>query len=204
MAPFQVLPAALVLVAAAGTAEAAGTDAARGWLVKQGYAPPSEAVLVGCHGYGCTRRFALSTGSGWFDRVAAILRAGRASPAAERRALGEAMRIYTATLAARAGGRRDVPRSPPGLSGVSGQMDCLDTTANTTSLLLVLQERGLLAFHRIDGPESRGVFLDGRYPHFTAVIAETSGSGRWVVDPWTRAPGQLPDIMPLERWRRSS
>jgi hypothetical protein len=83
-------------------------------------------------------------------------------------------------------------------------MDCIDETANTTSLLLVLQEKGLLFHHQVERPQSRGLFIDGRYPHVTAIIVE-KGSGReWAVDPWTKAPGQLPDILPLIEWRQDS
>jgi hypothetical protein len=87
---------------------------------------------------------------------------------------------------------------------MAGQMDCLDTTANTVSLLLVLEDMGLLTHHRLDRPQSRGIFLDGRYPHFSAVIRETGSDARWVVDPWTRAPGQQPDILPLDLWQQAT
>jgi hypothetical protein len=118
--------------------------------------------------------------------------------------LTEVIRSYTAYLAASLGGRPDVPGSPPQMSGVHGQMDCLDETANTTSLLLVLQERGLLTYHVVEHPESRGFFFDGRYPHFTAVIAEKRTGAEWAVDPWRKAPGQRPEILPLDQWRQDS
>jgi hypothetical protein len=47
------------------------------------------------------------------------------------------------------------------------------------------------------------MFLDGRWPHFTAVIGERNGA-RWALDPWRRAPGQRPEILPLERWQQAS
>ena len=62
---------------------------------------------------------------------------GAGSADAERRALGEVVRSYTAYLAR-------VLRRSAGQTGIAapdvghhGQMDCLDETANTTSLLLV-------------------------------------------------------------------
>ena len=45
---------------------------------------------------------------------------------------------------------------------------------------------------------------DGRYPHVTAVIAETKSGSEWAVDPWSRAPGEKPDILPLSQWRQDS
>jgi len=186
----------------AAPARAVAAQSAQSWLDEQGYVAPNGGRIIACHGYGCVRRTTISLDGAWLNRASAILRTGRGSPDAERRALSEVVRSYTAYLAASFGGRPDVPRSPPQMSGLSGQMDCLDETANTTSLLLVLQEKGLLAHHRVARPESRGFFIDGRYPHFTAIVEEKQTGRGWAVDPWTRAPGQHPDILPLSRWRQ--
>ncbi len=147
---------------------------------------------------------ALAVDGAWLRRAGAILRSGRISPAAERRALGEVVRAYTAYLASSFGGAPDSPGSPPGLSGRHGQMDCVDEAANTTSLLLVLQDQGLLAHHQVGRPQSRGFFFDGRYPHTTAVMADRRTGQEWAVDPWKKAPGRIPDIVPLSHWRQDS
>jgi hypothetical protein len=182
----------------------AGPLAAQRWFNERGYVEPAGGRIIACHGYGCTRRLALSVDGGLLSRASGMLRSAQGSPAAERQALAEVIRSYTAYLAASLGGKPDVPGSPAHMSGVHGQMDCLDETANTTSLLLVLQERGLLAHHVVEHPESRGFFLDGRYPHFTAVITEKRTGAGWAVDPWKKAPGQRPEILPLDRWRQDS
>lgn len=182
----------------------AAPRAAQRWYNERGYVEPVDGRIIACHGYGCTRRLALSVDGSLLSRASGMLRSAQGSPAAERQALAEVIRSYTAYLAASLGGKPDVPGSPPQMSGVHGQMDCLDETANTTSLLLVLQERGLLAHHVVEHPESRGFFLDGRYPHFTAVITEKRTGAEWAVDPWKKAPGQRPEILPLDRWRQDS
>ncbi len=190
-------------LAVLSSSPAANADpAARAWLASQGYAAPSQHETVVCHGYGCNRRSTLGVDA-WLDRAAALLDGAGRSPEAERRAVGEAVRIYTSTMARHLGGRPDVPGSPPGLSGTHGQMDCLDATANTMSLLIALEERGHLRHHTVTAPVSRGFFFDGRYPHFTAVLAERRGP-RWAVDPWNRAPGRRPDILPLAAWQQAS
>jgi hypothetical protein len=183
---------------------AAASRPAQSWFSQQGYVTPAGHRIIACHGYGCSRRLALSVDGAWFGRARAALKAGQGSPEAERRALGDVIRTYTAYLAASFGGKPDDPGSPAGMSGVNGQMDCLDETANTTSLLLVLQDEGLLAHHVVEHPESRGFFFDGRYPHFTAVIAEKRTGSAWAVDPWAKAPGQRPEILPLDQWRQDS
>ncbi|MGO4573184.1 hypothetical protein [Microvirga sp. 2TAF3] len=172
--------------------------------MEQGYVSPSNGHIIACHGYGCARRTALAMDASWLSRASVLLKAGRSSPDAERHALSEVVKLYTAYLAAQFGGAPDAPRSPPGLSGQNGQMDCVDETANTTSLLLVLQDQGFLVHHEVERPQSRGLFIDGRYPHMTAIIAEKRTGSEWVVDPWAKAPGQEPDILPLSQWRQDS
>jgi hypothetical protein len=191
------IPAGLAAVLWASAA-AAGAPDARDWLGRQGYAEPTGIQIVACHGYGCAMRADIPIEGPWLARAAALLRASHGSAAVERRALAEVVRLYMAHLTASFGGRPDEPRSPPSLSGVAGQMDCLDVTANVTSLFLVLEERGLLARHRVESPQSRGFFFDGRWPHYTAVLSESDGR-RWAVDPWSR-PGERPDVLPLEEW----
>ena len=180
------------------------SQAALMWFKNQGYVGPEGTRIVACHGYGCSRRQVVSVDGAWLNRASALLRTGRASPEAERRALAQVVSAYTAYLAASIGGTPDIPGSPAQMSGVHGQMDCLDETANTTSLLLVLQEQGLLTYHKVEPPESRGFFLDGRYPHFSAVIVENGSGQEWAVDPWRKAPGQKPEILPLVQWRQDS
>ena len=177
---------------------------AESWFNQQGYVGPTGGRIIACHGYGCVRRMQISVDGTWLSQARTILRTGQGTPDAERQALSDVVRSYTAYLAASFGGKPDRPGSPPQMSGVYGQMDCLDETANTTSLLLVLQDQGLLTHHVVEYPESRGFFLDGRYPHFTAVIAEKRTGTEWAVDPWEKAPGQRPDILPLTKWRQDS
>ncbi|WP_210485192.1 hypothetical protein [Microvirga antarctica] len=179
-------------------------NAARSWFLEQGYVPPDGGLIIACHGYGCSRRLAVSLDGNVMPRAAALLKSGRASPEAERRALSEIVKVYTGQLAHDLGGEPDTPGSPPQMSGHYGQMDCIDETANTTSLLVELDSRGLLAYHHVERPQSRGLFIDGRYPHVTAVITENRDGTEWAVDPWRHAPGEKPDILPLSQWRQDS
>ncbi|WP_414473387.1 hypothetical protein [Microvirga sp. M2] len=199
-APSFISAAFLLLLASPAFA----SQAALGWFKSQGYVGPEGTRIIACHGYGCSRRQAVSVDGAWLGRATALLRAARASSSSERNALAQVVSSYTAYLAASIGGKPDLPGSPARMSGVHGQMDCLDETANTTSLLIVLETKGLLAHHQVKRPESRGFFLDGRYPHYSAVIVEKGSGQEWAVDPWRRAPGQRPEILPLGQWRQNS
>jgi hypothetical protein len=107
---------------------------------------------------------------------------------------------YFETRAGQAIGVRDTAKSTLAQSGRMGQMDCIDESTNTRTLLLYLQGRGFLRHHNVESNVSRGFFADGRYPHSTAVVSEKGGP-RWAIDSWYEPMGGKPDIMPLDQWK---
>jgi hypothetical protein len=78
--------------------------------------------------------------------------------------------------------------------------DCRDTTRNTTSLLLVLQQWGLLKYHVVGDPHYRGNALVLQTPHNTAVLVDRATRIECVVDMWPRGYLQPPDVMTVEKW----
>ena len=153
-----------------------------------------------CHGYGCAFRSRLDLGPADAKKFAAIMAAGKASPQAERAAVSRAV-SYFEKRAQEVTGVRDQPRSEFGASRIRGQMDCVDESTNTDALLRYLQGKGLLRHHKVDARASRGFLLDGRYPHWTAVIRAADGT-RWVVDSWYAPMGGAPDVFPLSQWKQ--
>jgi len=79
-------------------------------------------------------------------------------------------------------------------------MDCIDTSRNSTSLLLILDQLRLIRHHEVDAPVARGFFLDGRGLDATAVVREIRSGKQWAIDNWTRGYGERPDMLPLEQW----
>jgi hypothetical protein len=152
-----------------------------------------------CHGFGCHFKSKLALGVADGKRLSRIMAAGAASPKAERAAVSEAVRFYE-DRAARVVGVRDRPKSDASQFGKRGQMDCIDESSNTRSLLVYLERRGLLKHHHVDRNVTRGFLIDGRYPHSTAVLREKSGK-KWTVDSWYEPAGGRPDIMPLSEWK---
>ncbi|MEO5324144.1 hypothetical protein PV773_12555 [Mesorhizobium sp. CC13] len=165
-----------------------------------GLAAPASGRIDICHGYGCAFRSRLDLGEGDARKLASIMAAGNASPKAERAAIARAV-SYFEKRAQQVTGVRDQPKSEFGASKVRGQMDCVDESTNTDALLRYLQARGLLKHHKVDRRTSRGFLLDGRYPHWTAVVRASDGT-RWVVDSWYAPMGGAPDIFPLGEWRK--
>jgi hypothetical protein len=67
----------------------------------------------------------------------------------------------------------------------------------------VTQETPMVRRHHvIDAPQSRGLLINLRTIHTTAVIQEKASGRRWSVDGWTRNNGEVPDIFPIEEWAK--
>jgi hypothetical protein len=162
--------------------------------------PPTRHGLIVCHGFGCKFRSSVGLTAADHRALAAILQSGRASADAERQAVARAALWFDRRIGPVTGTVNHVARANWRYSGDPHQFDCIDTSRNTTSLLLVIDELGLLRHHVVREPHARGRGFDGRPPHATAVLSERISGRRWSVDSWTRAYGQAPEIMPLDRW----
>jgi hypothetical protein len=194
-----VVAALFALSASAQAADAVDPDVAavlRNWSLPV----PTPNRIVVCHGYNCLFRTEITLTGADHARFAAFLAAGAGSPQAERKQLGHLEAWYEKRVAPIAGTASAKARAGGGfhIGGTRGQFDCVDTTANTTSLLVVLSQLKLLRHHKVSTPISR--LLTGGGPHFTATIQEIRGGAKWTVDPWPHDNGQYPDIIAAERW----
>ena len=153
-----------------------------------------------CHGYDCHYRTKLILSANDQAHIAKIMKNAGSSAQKERDALRNAI-AYFEERSTKAIGIRDNPRMEFGKGRVRGQMDCVDESLNTTNFLKYLADKNLLKQHKVSRRDSRGFFLDGRYPHWTAVIIDQSGI-KWAVDSWYEAGGGKPDIMPFHEWKK--
>lgn len=160
----------------------------------------SDGRLYICSGYGCTYRTRVDVSAEMQRNLASIMAGGRASAEAERQAIARAVKYFEAQ-ATRVIGVADKPKAAMGRGGILGQMDCIDESTNTHALLKLISSMGMMRHHRVERNASRGFFVDMRYPHATAVIRSMDGRS-WAVDSWYEPAGSLPDIMPLEEWRK--
>lgn len=164
----------------------------------QGPAAKATALFV-CHGYGCEYRTKVLLDAAEAARIAALFARDDMNAAEERAAIAEAVRVFEEKSAA-AIGIRDRAKSIFGKGREKGQMDCIDESTNTHSLLLYLDKSGYLRRHDVRANRSRGIFVDGRYPHATAVIADKETREVFAVDSWFEPAGGPPDIMLLSKW----
>jgi hypothetical protein len=160
---------------------------------------PTTNLVVICHGFGCLYRTQVVLTAADRAHVKTLLAPGAASPAAERRAIANAVAWFDRRIGPAAGTTHRTARA--GLEESAGEMDCIDTSSNNTSLFLTLKLLSLLHHHRVEPPVSRGYLIDARLPHTTAVLAEVKSGARWAIDNWTHNYAEMPDVEPLATWQ---
>ncbi|MGB3273129.1 MAG: hypothetical protein WBA66_09550 [Xanthobacteraceae bacterium] len=166
--------------------------------------PPTARTMTVCYGFVCRRRAALDFGAADRGALTRILAAGRSSPVAERRAVQNAVVWFDRRMGPLIGTDKRVARADFRSGSDRANYDCWDTTRNVTSLLLVLRQWGLLRHHDVGEPRYRGNVLKMQTPHNTAVLVEKATGANWVVDMWTRAYAQAPEVMPAAQWAQGN
>ena len=162
--------------------------------------PPTQSIFV-CHGFGCKYRVEFDLTGSYRNKLAQLLAAGKSLPAAERRAVAAAGAWFDRRIGPLAGTVNHVARAGLKYMYNVRQFDCIDSSRNTTSLLLVLDQLNMLRHHDVDVRESRGYMFDGRPPHATVVLVEKATGIKWSIDSWIVGYGQPLEVMPLERWK---
>jgi len=162
--------------------------------------PPSAKSMTVCYGFVCRRREILDFTAGDRSALTQIMAAGRASAAAERAAVQKVVTWFDRRMGPILGTNKRVAKADFRYFDDKHNYDCWDTTRNTTSLLLVLREWGLLKHHAIGDPRYRGNTLVLQTPHNTAVLVDRATKVEWVVDLWPRGYLQPPDVMTVQKW----
>src|SRR4051812_10090754 len=162
--------------------------------------PPSASSMTVCYGFVCRRREILDFTAADRKALTQLLAAGKASAVAERAAVQKAVVWFDRRMGPLIGTDKRVAKADFRYFDDKHNYDCWDTTRNTTSLLLVLQEWGLLKHHSVGDPRYRGNALVLQTPHNTAVLVERATGREWVVDMWPRGYLESPDVMLVEQW----
>jgi hypothetical protein len=162
--------------------------------------PPDATKMTVCYGFVCRRREILDFTASDRAALTKILGLGRVSAAAERAAVQKAVIWFDHRMGPVIGTDRRVAKADFRYFDAPHNYDCWDTTRNTTSLLLVLQEWGLFKYHVVGDPHYRGNALVLQTPHNTAVLVDRATKIEWSVDLWPRGYLQPPDVMPITQW----
>lgn len=166
---------------------------------QQSIALPTLRRVVVCHGFACKYRTEVALYPADYAALRQLMTRGAASPEAERAASANAVAWFERRFAPEAGTAGAKARAGPFSTGDPSQIDCIESALNTTSLLLVLDQLGLLRHHQVIAYASRWRPLDLEV-HSTAVLAELRSGRKWALDSWVRNSGELPDVLPLDAW----
>ena len=151
-----------------------------------------------CFEHSCEKVVTLSLSPAEWQKVISPLSVPLSSPASERDAIATMVSNMEAVVGLRTGTDQDKAGNLSGF-GLSGQMDCIDESTNTTTYLTMLAETDLLKHHTIMDRSTRfGLFS---LPHTTAVIRETDTDQRFAVDSWFHDNGQAPVIIDITLWK---
>lgn len=192
-----------VLFLAALTAACMRMSAPEAYLQEKSVPKPSSGRVTVCHGYDCTYRSPVVFMAGEWRGVRERFRPAPADAEAERRAIAASVALIEEIVGRRIGTASDKGGLAYIAAGDPTQQDCIDESTNTTAYLMLLEQDGLLRHHRVAEPASRGVFLDFRWYHQTAVIVERGSGREYVVDSWFDDNGAPPVITTLGHWRTS-
>lgn len=81
-----------------------------------------------------------------------------------------------------------------------GQMDCIDESTNTSTYLSLLEDHGLLRWHRVAERVYRAPYWVD--VHWAGQIVEIETQQRYVVDSWFLDNGEMPYVQALNAWLR--
>jgi len=156
---------------------------------------PTARYITTCAAYACRAQSKLDLTpikSKLFDLFADINTAQQ-----ERDAISAAIVMFEHYVGSTLGTSKDRAGSDVFGAGDRAQMDSVDESINTTSLLLVLHQQGKIKFHNIEGPYWKISWL---VTYFTAVVVDTTTNTKWAIDSSVADNGKPPLIVKLSEW----
>lgn len=182
------------LLLAGCAAESGALDLTYGRLAHE-----SPAHFKVCHGYGCFYETDTYFSDAQWNTITAIFDPPASTPETERHQIAAAI-AKMEDLVGEAVGTQTDEGGAAFIMTNSGQMDCIDETINTSRYLKFFESDNLLRWHTVGKPTRRGYFIDGAWPHNSAVIKDKATNARYVVDSWFFPNGDKPVIIPVETW----
>lgn len=160
----------------------------------------SRSAVPICFDHGCTAVRPVAIDDGQWRQLVSELTPPSPDAATERHRIRGAIARFEQIVGRLAGTAGDRAGNLAGLASPGGQMDCVDESSNTTTYLTLLEQHGLLRWHRVEARVRRGYLLFGGWPHYAALIVDHQSGRRWVVDSWFHDNGQPPEVIELGAW----
>ena len=202
------MPVILLAASLSGCVSGGGDDP-RIHYVTFGAEPPKGNRITVCHAYTCKMQTPYTFSRQDIAEISAVMQKVKRSdtPAEERRAVAYAIANIEVKVGKKLG-IKDRAGMQFSASGDPEQLDCVDVATNTTSYLLVMKANGLITHHTVEGTMSKENLAKGivqlnpvkYWPHWSAVLKDTTTGQKWAVDRWPFDQGENPAVQKVEEW----
>jgi len=163
------------------------------------HSTPTLAAFEICQGGGCAQFDQLSLTPAEWDNVTRHFVPLPANAQVERDAIAQAIGVLEDIVGTKIGTAADRAGTFNN-SDYLHQQDCNDEAINSTTYMRLMQQAGLLHFHRILDTRTRKFFFTG-WPHSTAVIQEIESHAEYAVDSWFYDNSYPATIVPMAQWK---
>lgn len=161
---------------------------------------PQPTAFSVCHDLSCRSVSDTQLNADEWRQIQRLFSGAIHSAEQERQQIQQAVALMETLVGNKIGTSDDLAQNELRGSRI-GQLDCIDEATNTSVYLRMLENAGLLQWHRTAPRTSRGIFI-GRAPHNTATIIELDTDIRYAVDAWYFDNGEPPAIVPLTSWKQ--
>jgi hypothetical protein len=168
------------------------------------YTPPSATPTPEhfevCYNHTCKEIAQLSLTPNQWQQIRDRFQPPAGSAAQEREQIAAAVARMEVLVGEKIDTSNEKGGNLQGLSSGGNQFDCIDESTNTTTYLTMMEQDGLLRWHKVEERKTRNLFFIGGWPHTTAVISEKESGKRWAVDSWFYDNGVPPAVLPIQQW----
>ena len=178
------------------------------YLRNKNIAKPHLKRLPHCYHYGCASITTASISEQEWQKIVQLFKPASITAEEERKKIALTIQKFEHFIGAATGTKEDKKGTfkhflDTQTDPLKYQQDCIDESTNTTLYMALLQNHGLLRFHRVTQPQSRQPLISGRgWWHQTATIQEIDSKKRYAVDSWFEDNGHPAHIIPLDLWKK--
>lgn len=155
-------------------------------------------TLMLCYSYGCKQSAPVTLSRADWAQLRALFPASRTAEQ-EREAIAQSVGLFERIVGRVSPIHHDLGGNPLGAARQTGQLDCIAESLNTTALLILLDQQGLLRWHRVVERAYRAPWLLDQ--HWSAQIEEINSERRYTVDSWPQDNGEPALVQTLDDWR---
>ena len=152
-----------------------------------------------CFNHSCKQTANIGLKQNQWKKVQALFKKKAKNAAQERKRIAKAISMMEKFVGPLINTSNDKAYNFRGMLADGNQQDCVDESTNSTTYLTMMEQEGMLQFHKVRTTSTRGWFITG-LPHTTAVIRDTKSGADYAVDSWFHDNGVEPEIIPLSLW----